>query len=609
MGSRVLMGRVCFVIFLLMGVSCSKVIADSCLPPNGEKLTLISEIQSEVTSLENDVSPLKGKVVWVEAVVSLSKQGKALSSNKYDKQYRGYWLQEQVKDYDQNAQTSEGIFVFDVTNKVKLGDQILIKGEVGEYKQVTQLQAIKKVIRCSNNQITEPIALNLPVGNLLDMEALEGMLIETNSLVVSDFYGVGFGLQRYGQMVLSSKLQFAPTEIKSLELFEYQKMIERYKHDRITLDDGSSTLNPSFLPYPNGGGLGMSNPIKIGQKVRSVVGVKHGFKSQNLIIPKLPVTFEPFEAQNINHVANMEGVKIASLNMRNYFNGETQFKHFPAARGAKTKEAFKTQHLKLVSALLKTDADIIALVEMENDGFNASSAIVELLSALNKNQSDQQKYTYIKTDASDLNTDEITQVFLYRKSKVSQIGHAQWIDLNHKRNPFKVRPALFVSFEIEGERLSFVLSHFKSRRGKCIEHKATSIVEGNCYSVRMRSAQKITSYLKQSDEAVILLGDLNAYSHEGAMKWFYKNGFENGKWQSFYGQGVPYTYSYNGLLGNLDHVLLNSQAKSMVAQILDWHINSESPELFSQIIDKRLGKNSYLRSSDHDLTLIVLSDI
>ena len=580
--------------------------ANKCVPPNDQPITPISTIQSEITDLKNDVSPLLGKIVWVEAVVSLSKQGMQRSDKEYDSQYKGYWLQEQKKDYDNNSQTSEALFVFDAFNKVKAGDQIIIQAKVGEYYQVTQLQSVKTIIRCAKNQAIEPVKLVLPVKNLLVMEAVEGMLIELDSLIVSDFYGTGFALENYGQMVLSSKLQFVPTELKPVLLAEYQNAVEVFKHDRIILDDGSFELKPSYIPYPDLKGLSISNALVVGMNVESFIGVKHGFKQHNIVVPKSTVSFDPYQPQNIKAIADSSNIKIAYINLKNHFNGEGEDKHFPTKRGAKTKKDFLIQQTKLVEVLVQSNTDIIALVEIENDGFKQYSAIVELVSVLNRTQSDENQYTYIQVNPSSLNSDAITQGFLYRPNKVKLLGRARWVDLNHNKNQFKVRPALKQSFDIGGEALTIVLSHFKSRRGKCAEDKNIALVEGNCYSVRLRSAQIMTEHLKDSDESIILLGDLNAYSKELALRWFVSNGFVNGKYTSLYKQGIAYTYSYNGLLGSLDHVLFNEKAKQKINTIVDWHINSVAPALFGLELNKNEKLHNVLRSSDHDLILIEL---
>ncbi|BCE00253.1 ExeM/NucH family extracellular endonuclease [Marinicellulosiphila megalodicopiae] len=606
------MKQTLYLMILLLCMFHAKAQQVKCKAPNGEKITPISQIQSDITSLKNDASPLIGQWVWVEAVVTVSKQGGVLPNGQYDTQYKGYWLQEQIDDYDQSAQTSEGLFVYDKQFKVNAGDQIIIKAKVGEYNQVTQLQSVKKIIRCASNQIIKPIKISLPVKDLLIMESIEGMLVSFDSLMVSDFYGAGFGLQNYGQIVLSSKLHFVPTEHKQLSLREYETAIEDMKKDRLFLNDGSYELKPSFLPYPNSKGLSLDNPINIGSTIQYLTGVKHGYKQNHLLIPNDDVQFDVKPLPNIKKITENAKHKIALLNAKNYFNGEGANKTFPTKRGAKTKQAFLIQQSKLVSALTQVDADILALIEIENDGFDAFSAVVELTQALNKYQSEDNQYTYLRSLSSKANSDAITQVFLYRPNTVSLKGEPTWIDLNDAKNGISVRPALMQVFEIEGESLRLVLNHFKSRRGSCKGDSALAKVEGGCESVRMRSAQKITDALKSNaNEAIILLGDLNAYSNESPVLWFLNNDFINSKRLLLYLNEQSYTYGFNGMLGTLDHVLVNDQAKQKIKFVFDWRINSDYPSMLAKMTDENPTMSEFagaVANSDHDLVLIGLND-
>ncbi len=52
-------------------------------------------------------------------------------------------------------------------------------------------------------------------------------------------------------------------------------------------------------------------------------------------------------------------------------------------RGAKTAAEFALQRTKIVNALTAMDADIVGLMEIENNGFDAGSAIEDLVTELN----------------------------------------------------------------------------------------------------------------------------------------------------------------------------------------------------------------------------------
>lgn len=69
---------------------------------------------------------------------------------------------------------------------------------------------------------------------------------------------------------------------------------------------------------------------------------------------------------------------VASFNVLNYFNGDGMGGGFPTARGADDAEELSRQTAKLVSAITALNADIVGVMEIENDGYGDSSAIAQL---------------------------------------------------------------------------------------------------------------------------------------------------------------------------------------------------------------------------------------
>jgi uncharacterized protein len=59
---------------------------------------------------------------------------------------------------------------------------------------------------------------------------------------------------------------------------------------------------------------------------------------------------------------------VASFNVLNYFDGDGQGGDFPTARGAVTPSELERQTAKLVDAIKRIDADVVGLIEIENDG-------------------------------------------------------------------------------------------------------------------------------------------------------------------------------------------------------------------------------------------------
>ena len=76
-------------------------------------------------------------------------------------------------------------------------------------------------------------------------------------------------------------------------------------------------------------------------------------------------------------------LRMAALNLENLFNGDGRGGGFPTPRGARTPAELAAQLAKHVATLRGLDADIVALMELENDGYGPDSSLAALLVALN----------------------------------------------------------------------------------------------------------------------------------------------------------------------------------------------------------------------------------
>ena len=66
---------------------------------------------------------------------------------------------------------------------------------------------------------------------------------------------------------------------------------------------------------------------------------------------------------------------------------------------------------------------------------------------------------------------------------------------------------------------------------------------------------------------------------------------------------ASYSYSYDGLAGTLDYMLVNQAAMDMMVDVNEWHINSDEPEFYDY--NEEYKPASFLnelvyRASDHD---------
>ena len=592
----------------------------------------IHQVQGDIIDLQNDATPLYGDTVVVEGIITADLQGGPLENGDNSYQYSGYWIQEEDSDADANPNTSEGIFVYDYKSAVSVGDKVRLMAIATEYNNATQLKSVSELSVCAVNQaLPTAISVNLPVSDLTELEAVEGMLVENNqNLIVSDLFGTGYGFGNYGQFVVSSKLHFQPTEIAAPLSDAAIAAAQARPLDVLLVDDGVSAAYPSFIPFPDESGYSASNPMRIGYHVPTLAGVMHGWRNNYTVIPSsividptAPRTAEPVIAQDANLV-------IVGMNVLNYFNGNGQGEGFPTSRGAPSYDALLMQTDKIVSVLTVMNADVIALMEIENDGFDENSAIQSLVAALNVMQSEGNEYTFVNPGVAAIGTDEISVGLLYRSQKIQAIGNTVILDssnspLNENGDALfvdtKNRPSLIQSFAFEGDTFTLSVNHLKSKGSACDEIDEGLDGQGNCNQSRTHAAQALTEFLAThptgiETDKVMILGDLNAYSQEDPMHVFYENGFENLKYTDKATEEKPFSYSFSGFLGSLDHALSTPALTDNVLSVDAWHINSvedstmdylteENGQPYSSV-DTYAAPDTY-RSSDHDPIVVALN--
>lgn len=311
--------------------------------------------------------------------------------------------------------------------------------------------------------------------------------------------------------------------------------------------------------------------------------------------------------------------------MLNYFNGDGLGGGFPTSRGADTVIEFTRQRAKIISAMVGINADIFGLMEIENDGFGAGSAIDDLVSGLNEAVGET-RYTYINAGGNSIGTDAIAVGMIYRHDKVTPQSGAHVLSsanspLNDAGVPLfndnKNRPMLTQTFRLNGSEQSLVVAvnHFKSKGSGCDSIGDPDLNDGqaNCNLTRTYAAQAASIWLAEHypQAPVLLIGDLNAYAQEDPLSIL--KGADFTELFEHFDKPGAYSYVFSGESGQLDHALANSQLLSKVIDVTEWHINTDEPSSLdyntefksdSQLVT--LYNIDAYRSSDHDPIIISL---
>lgn len=574
----------------------------------GSPATLISAIQGNGLA-----SPMQGQSVSVEAVVVGDFQD---ASN----QLRGFFVQEETADQDGDSHTSEGLFVFDngFGTDVQVGDVVRVSGNITEYYNLTEMTNVTTLELCGSGHAFTPAQVNLPVASRDDLEAFENMAVVLNqTLTVSENYNLG----RYGEVVLSNGRLFNPTNVTTPGAAANAVQAQN-DLNRLILDDGSTRQNPALIPYP-APQLLADHSLRSGDQVQGVQGVLNYTFSQYRIQPTQTPTFV---ASNVRPVAadmiKQGNLRIASFNVLNYFNGDGLGGGFPTARGADTLEEFQRQRDKIINAIHDMDADIVGLMEIENDGFGPSSAIADLVNGLNA-RAGSVRYAFIDPGVAQIGSDAIAVGLIYNQTKVTPVGAAAILDssVDARFIDTKNRPALAQSFSLlaDDARLSVAVNHLKSKGSACddLADPDTGDGQGNCNLTRTQAAQALVDWLASDpvhsgDEDVLIIGDLNAYAMEDPISAIKDAGYHDMIAELIGSEA--YSYVFYGQAGYLDHALANAPLAAQVAAVYEWHINADEPRVLDynteyktadQIIN--LYNSEPYRASDHDPVIIDLN--
>ncbi len=551
-------------------------------------------------------SPYAGQVVQIEGVVTGDYQGYPGLG--------GFFVQEEDGDTDGDPTTSEGIFVFEggTFTDVSVGDVVEVTGEVTESFGHTQIQDVTVSV-VGTGSVT-PTPLSLPVGSLDEWEHVEGMRVSfAQTLHVTEVYTLG----QYGEVVLSGGAPLDnPTNVAEPGAAA-NAIADQNDLNRIQLDDGVSWSNFDPTPY-----LGMNGTLRGGDTTDGLEGVVGYSFSSYEIQPVGPVSFTRANPRPAGPPSVGGDLTVAAFNVLNFFVtldgsgaicGPTGGQD---CRGADTMPEFELQRDKIVTALVELDADVVGLMEIENDASNAS--VEYLVDAVNA-VAGAGTYDYVATGP--VGSDAIKVAIIYKPDTVTPVGAHAVLDsaVDPLFDDDKNRPAVAQTFEHDasGERLTVAVNHLKSKGSSCdsIGDPDLGDGQGNCNVTRTNAANALASWLaadptSSGDSDSIIIGDLNSYAMEDPIDALKGAGYEDliATYQGVGRAAGAYSYVFQGEWGYLDHGLASASLAPQVTGADFWHINADEPPALDYQ-DWNLPANQTtdeFRSSDHDPVVVGL---
>ena len=559
---------------------------------------------------------------------------------------RGFFIQDPTGDAD--PATSDGIFVFEGSNAdtVNLGDVVRVTGTAGENQGQSQISvpSANPIINCGTGTVT-PTDVKFPVASADFLEQYEGMLVRLpQTMYVTEIYQLG----RFDEVLMSARGRLMqPTNIYAPGP-DADALQAENNLNQILIDDGTNAQNPDPILFARGGlPLSASNTLRGGDTATGIVGVLNYTWGGNSASPNAyrvrPINalggYVNFEATNPRPDAapTLAGrLRVAGMNLLNYFNTFDGASSNPPyacrlgvggaltdCRGADDPGEFARQWPKTVAAIVGTNADVVGLVEMENDGYGSDSTIQDLINKLNVATAPG-TYAFIDADAGTsqvnaLGTDAIKVGLIYKPSRAIPVGTTAVLNteafVNGGDTTVRNRPALAQAFEEigTGEHFVVAVNHLKSKGSACDAPDAGD-GQGNCNAVRTNAANELWSWLagdptQTGDPDALIIGDLNSYAMEDPITALKDVGYTDLK--LFFGSKEAYSYVFDGQWGYLDHALSSTTLTQQVAAVFDWHINADEPSVLDyntnfkstgQIIG--LYALDEFRIADHDPVLI-----
>jgi uncharacterized protein len=613
---------------------------------------------------------LDGSTVTTQGVVVADFEGPAPA-------LRGFYLQDLAGDGD--PATSDGIFIFNGDrDDVRVGDVVRVTGVAGEAREQTQVAA-ESIVACGSATVA-PTDVVLPVTSATYLERYEGMLVRLpQTLHVTEHYQLG----RFGEVVLSSGDRLPqPTSVAQPGAAAIAVQAAN-DLNRITLADASYEPNPAVIVFARDGApLSADTTLRGGDQVTGVVGVltqtaaadaggsvAYRVRPVNALHGGVP-EFVAVNARATTPPSVGGTLRVAAFNLLNYFNTFTGCTAGAGGapvdcRGAENEAEFERQWRKTVAAVVALDPDILGVIEIENDGYDAASAIAHFVGRLN-DATAPVRYAFIDADAgagqvNALGTDAIKVGIIYRPDRVAPAGRTAVLNtttfVNGGESAPRSRPSLAQAFEQpDGGTVVVSINHLKSKGGGCDVPDAGD-GQGHCNAARTVSARELAAWLStdptgSGSSNVLILGDLNAYAREDPLAALAAAGYVDLAERLFRAAadaevagaagggvagggvagrgvagggvagrgvagrgvgGVPYSYVFNGQWGSLDYALASASLLPQVTGAAAWHINADEPPVldfslrFKSVTQQAsLYRPDPFRSSDHDPILVGL---
>ncbi|MEE4173168.1 MAG: ExeM/NucH family extracellular endonuclease [Xanthomonadales bacterium] len=517
-------------------------------------------------------SPLEGKFVAVNGVLTHIADA-------------GFYLESLEPDADPD--TSEGLFIQSrrpPTAELTPGTVVTVSGrvlELGETRDTqTAVGEIDRLQVCGPPRARPETPASLPLGGR-DREALENMRVTLEGTsIVTDVYRLDEGRFR---IALDRPLA-QPTEVTR----------PGDDANRLEGHNWAHSLHVALA-------AGDDAVFAVGDELLSESGVLGAAGRGPLLLLETPahVLHQPIPRLA---APGPDTLRVVSLNLENYFNGDGDGSGFPTPRGAETPAEFDRQRARLAESIAQLNPHVLAVQEIENDGFDAGSAAEDFRADLGG--ATGYRWAVARPRQDRVGTDEIAVGLFYRSDLFEPLGPAELLDAA----PFDLLNRTPLGQALRhadsGMPLFIAVNHFKSKGGCPEQGRDQDQDDGQgCWNpARVAAARSLAPWVQEradqlADGFGLILGDLNAYRMEDPVQQLLMDGFHD--LTAVPGPGFTFSYVFRGEAGSLDHALSTRDLVSRVAGAGIPNVNSIHPRRMALEPD-------WLGASDHDPVVVDL---
>lgn len=490
---------------------------------------------------------------------------------------------------DGDPATSDGIPLFLGRERPSYqpGDQVRVTGRVTEFYGLTELDdsGLKIVPEGQNMPLPAPIFVDPPgpaTALAAYFEPLEGMrvAIAGEARVVGPSYrGCGFAVVT--ESVTAPRL--------------FRRKLEDPIGQVLPI---LHTSDVSCAGFP---------VVKNGDRVRGLVGplIYHfdQFKLVHQDPAVLQVTAVPLPPLPQTPAVAPDQFSVASFNVENYF--DTMDDTGSDTEPKPTLEQLEIKQAKLAHALIQVLGcpTVVGIQEVENAG---------LLSVLAMRVLPQCGFTYQVVHRESVDGRGIDVAYLADPRRV-QVQSAELRrgctslttavsdpDANCApgQEPLFARPPLEMRVLLDGQPITFLVNHFKSKLGG----------EAETAGWRMAQAAFISNLVAERlaaepHAAIIVLGDFNDYELSPPMLAMTGPGKPLTNALMKVPEAQRYSYVYGGVAQMIDGILLSPVLAGQIVTATIMHVNADYPDAWGEDISP---ERLVYRSTDHDLPLVVL---